>query len=65
VVPEGGGIFGAGRLTVSPGYFMLRREVIFRTVLLGNKSEGIIYSEASRPIGCISILLPGLGSKMA
>jgi hypothetical protein len=39
--------------------------VIFRTVLLGNKSEGIIYSEASRPIGCISILLPGLGSKMA
>jgi hypothetical protein len=26
-VPEGGGTFGAGRVTVSPAYFMQRREV--------------------------------------
>jgi hypothetical protein len=25
---EGGGEFGAGRLTISPAYFMLRHEVI-------------------------------------
>lgn len=30
-----------------------------------NKSEQFNYSEASRPIGCISNLLPGLSSKMA
>lgn len=42
IVPEGGGEFGAGRVTISPAYFMQRQEVWFF-------STYVIYSFLSLP----------------